>query len=405
MAADQTATPESAKRSVKQTLDKYEPKKELPIRLEVNGMAGWYSPSKNKPIVTTGNINVGLTENGALGQPGTSVLFGDDDTEFGLHGGAQFKLQAWVDSSRTWGFRAGGFVLSEGDEKFTTSSDGSAVRGLTYISQSVFLGTPDAGTEHAFNISGSFLNVFFRGPSDLSITNRTQMWGTELAAMHRMLDNEKYTLDLSFGFRHLQLEESFKLEASYIRRRHFFAGNTITTVLFRNQASLRDKYETETNFYGGQFGADFRLNLGRFAFSALPRVGLGVSNHHAHLSGHATLTDTFTGTVLATDNSGMYIHRGISGDHTEADFAVVPELETRLDIRLHKNLLFNVGGFVRYWSSVARASDQLSRKLDRRGATWSFDYDATAPLVSPKFGMQTTGLLAYGATAGFTVNW
>jgi hypothetical protein len=227
------------------------------------------------------------------------------------------------------------------------------------------------------------------------------MWGTELAGLYRLINRERMTLDLQFGFRQLCLDEKYELGATFTRPRSYFQG----TLVWFGDFALNDAFETQSSFYGALAGTTFKYRIGPATFSLNPRISLGASVLDTEVSGGSSASSPIFGFGTRSTNTGFYTNANNIGDHQTTDFAVVPELSGRVDIRIVKNLSFHVGGQMKYWSCVARASEQLDRRVDRQNAALLDDYDASAVNASPKFKTQTSDLLNYGGFAGFTLRF
>src|SRR5262245_38160655 len=61
------------------------------------------------PLVTRGSAADAIP--GALGQPTTQILYGNQSDNFGAFSGARLKAGMWLDADRQWAFEVGGFVL------------------------------------------------------------------------------------------------------------------------------------------------------------------------------------------------------------------------------------------------------------------------------------------------------
>jgi hypothetical protein len=107
-------------------------------------------------LVTTGNpatgVAAGVFTSGAIGQPGTQVLFGNSSTSFGAMSGMRFTVGQWLDSNNTIGIEGTGFLIFRQSTGFATGSDGTGNPPLYFP---VFSPTANggAGAERAFPIS------------------------------------------------------------------------------------------------------------------------------------------------------------------------------------------------------------------------------------------------------------
>jgi hypothetical protein len=226
------------------------------------------------------------------------------------------------------------------------------------------------------------------------------MWGTEAAGLYRIKNWDKCAIDLRFGFRQLQLAEEYGISTAGFRSYGYVGGEELGdpdggTMLMTTD----DQFKVKSTFLGAQMGAQMTMDFDRIRLKFVPRVSLGASILDADVSGSAFGLDLEEGDREAVA-SGFYTHANNIGNWDETKFAVVPELDVGIEVRISRNVSFNAGGWLKYWSSVARASEQVDRRLDRRGMATSPFYDPDEPMLSPSFKFDTSDLLGYGFFAG-----
>jgi hypothetical protein len=367
---------------------------EPPIWIMADYFAGWYSDSENEPLVTTGAAPNPLTLRGALGQSETRILFGDDETDLGMHHGAAFEMGGRFGDERRWGALVGGFLMTEKEDLFKAGSDGETVLALTY--RSLWLFDPE-DEERSADVAA----VNFNGTgATIKVRTTTDMWGTEAAGLYRIKNWDKCAIDLRFGFRQLQLAEEYGISTAGFRSYGYVGGEELGdpdggTMLMTTD----DQFKVKSTFLGAQMGAQMTMDFDRIRLKFVPRVSLGASILDADVSGSAFGLDLEEGDREAVA-SGFYTHANNIGNWDETKFAVVPELDVGIEVRISRNVSFNAGGWLKYWSSVARASEQVDRRLDRRGMATSPFYDPDEPMLSPSFKFDTSDLLGYGFFAG-----
>src|SRR5262249_40418979 len=87
----------------------------------------------NVPLVTTGSSSD--SNPGALGQPHTRVLFGNDSLDFGATPGGALNVGGWFDADRRFGVEGGFFILSQQQVDFAAFSNnaGSPVLSVPFF--------------------------------------------------------------------------------------------------------------------------------------------------------------------------------------------------------------------------------------------------------------------------------
>ena len=87
----------------------------------------WVSRAPTPPLVTAGSSADAVP--GALGQPGTRVLYGGENVGFGASPGVRLGLGGWIDDERAWGVAASGFFLGVNPRSvsFAPGGPGTAV--------------------------------------------------------------------------------------------------------------------------------------------------------------------------------------------------------------------------------------------------------------------------------------
>src|SRR5262249_31926970 len=85
------------------------------------------------PLVTTSPPGTPLPQAGVLGQPGTAVLFGNDDVNDRFRAGARVRAGYWFDPWRSRGIEVDAFVLDRGSTGFALRSAGSPILAHPFI--------------------------------------------------------------------------------------------------------------------------------------------------------------------------------------------------------------------------------------------------------------------------------
>jgi hypothetical protein len=81
----------------------------------------WTKSSHVPPLITTSPA----AEAGILG-PGTAILFGDSNIDYGAFSGFRFELGFWIDREQTIGLAGGGLFLGSLSRSFGAGGSGAA---------------------------------------------------------------------------------------------------------------------------------------------------------------------------------------------------------------------------------------------------------------------------------------
>jgi hypothetical protein len=300
----------------------------------------WLRKGNVPPLVTHGDPKD--TPTGALGKPGTTVLFGGN--RFGAadpFSGGRFTLGYWLGNEQAWGVEAGFFFLEQRRSFFAAAGTGGPGTG----SLNVALFNGDARVEDTFP------QVALEGTSqgNIGIRLTQRLWGTELNLRHPGREDDTSRLSWLAGFRFLDLEESFDLQTTSVALPPALGIST----------ALADSIATRNRFYGAQIGADADFFHKNWRLTMRGRLALGGNDEAVKISGTTTNVDPIRGVVVAP--GGYFSGPNNIGNHHHGEFAVVPEFGANLGYQISKNLTATVGYTFLYISDVVRAGDQIDR--------------------------------------------
>jgi hypothetical protein len=326
------------------------------------------------PIVTQGSL--ADARPGALGQPGTSVLIGDQDMSFGGRGGGRFAFGCAIDPDQQWGLEGSYFFLADESVSQGVASDGSA--GSALLALPFFDPTLPGESSTFIANPGSFA-----GDARLTVTDFLQ--GVDANLIRNVHNLNGIRLDLLGGFRWVNLQENL----SFTTDSPSVAPNSPD--FFRTF----DRFNANNNFYGGQLGLRASYDDRRLFFNAAGKVALGSTIEQLSVSG-----GTFTSFGSAP---GAYLAQPTNmGIDSRNRFAVVPELNLNFGVRLSPSASIVVGYSFLYVSSVARPGDQIDRVINPSQApaiTGNFGGNLSGP-ARPVLNVRDTDFWAQGLNFG-----
>jgi hypothetical protein len=122
-----------------------------------------------------------------------------------------------------------------------------------------------------------------------------------------------------------------------------------------------DRFTTNNNFYGGQFGARVRYDTPRLFMNAMGKLSLGGTVETVGVNGG---TFTNSGGGFSSGPGGYLTQASNIGSQTRGQFAVVPEVNLNFGVRMTPWASLVVGYSFLYISSVARPGDQIDRVIN-----------------------------------------
>jgi hypothetical protein len=301
----------------------------------------WLKKGGVPALVTQGNP--ADTPTGALGQPGTTLLFGDSGFGSNPFSGGRFTVGYWLGCKNDWGVETSWLFLQQRHTSFGATSTGDVGTGTLAIP----FFNADGGFEDA-NVVG--LEGTQAGAINIRLTQR--LWGAEVNARTPRLGNDCFHVCGLAGFRFLDLQESLDLE-TFASALPASAG--IST-------ALAESFATRNRFYGGQIGGEASYVRDRLRITALAKVAFGGNDEAVNINGTTINVDPINGTVVSP--GGLFSGPNNIGNHHQGHFAVVPEAGINLGYQLRENVAVNVGYTFLYVSDVVRPGSQIDRQVN-----------------------------------------
>lgn len=347
------------------------------------------------PLVATGSTSDPLP--GALNQPGTSVVYGNTNTDFGKFSGLRIGAGIWLDPEETFGIEGRGFLLEHNVASFSASSDHLGNPVLTVPVFNVVTGLGER-----FTIADPALRS---GRIDITSSNR--LWGAEANAALGLVRNDSLRITGLVGFRYLDMLEQFE---STITSSALATGPGNNNVIFGGAAHLApagvivtDAFQTRNQFYGGQIGARADYTLGRIYAGAAVRVALGDTHQVIDNAGVSSLT--MNGVPAVTSAYGRLVGPTNAGSFSADTFSVVPEVELKAGVRIVGGLKAFVGYNFLYWSGVVRPGNEISTVVDTRPFPTSVIYQPSATPAVPAVSFTRSDFWAHGINFGLQLDF
>ncbi len=314
------------------------------LSLRADYLYWWFKDMPLPPVLSTGIATDTLP--GAIGMPGTKVLFGGLPVEESPNAGVRAVLSAWLDPDSRLGVELGGFFLASRTAKINPASSGGINSPI--LSQPFFnVGT---GQEDISVIASPGI-----ASGSVDIETEGRLWGAEANALVNFYQYRRFRIDGLAGFRYLQLHESVSMNEQT-------TGLPGLPLIGGLQSTTEDHFSANSNFYGGQFGLRSEIHSGRLFLELQAKVALGATQETTDIAGQTTINQPGIGSQ--TFEGGLFALSSNSGRHSASAFAVLPEGDVNAGWQPFDHLQFQVGYSFIYLSRLARAGAQVDRNLN-----------------------------------------
>ena len=363
--------------------------------IQADYLMRWVKPGPNPVALLTTGADTDDTP-GAIGQPGTKILFGDAPVGFGLISGMQLTVGYWIRPDQSMGLELSAFVLSQVNQGPEANSDAN---GNPFLLRPFFNTQTNAEDVATVTFPGLLTGrIVFR--------DTTQLWGSEINLLCNWVKGSSGRIDAIYGFRYLQLNEELRIDENFAPlevedNTINFAGQAFG---FPDSVRVLDQFKVKNQFYGAQFGARAELNFGRLQLDARAKVALGTTHSHLDTDGASFLLDG-SGNLLASSTGGLLALKSNIGSRTTDSFTVVPSIELRVSCFVRDNIRIHVGYDFLYMSNLIRPGDQIDRNIDPRQVPTFQDFDPTVNASQPKVFLKHTDFWAQGLDFGLEIRF
>jgi len=358
------------------------------------------------PLVTRGDPNdlVG----GALGEPGTTVLFGPGDLDYSSMSGGRLTAGMWLDPANTFGFEVRGLLSEQGDfsRLFTSNGQTTPLLAVPFFNTNpafpgpqeiAFQASLDAGAGQ--QLSGS-----------ISVESTSRIWGVEANGVWGSGVGVPGNTEAILGFRYFDLQEGFQFQLNTQAEPGTTFMSSGINLGTGGSHAITDNFNTRNQFYGPQIGLRGEQAFGRFIVGWSGKAAIGAMQQTLTINGNTTSTFGAGGAAPAgtaiSARGGLFALQSNIGRYSNTEFAVVPEAELKLGYQLNSRLRVFAGYNFTYLSNVVRPGDQLNRRIDATSPP-----AVGGPFFSPNGNgnptpqFNTTDFWAHGINLGISVNW
>jgi hypothetical protein len=340
------------------------------------------------PLLTSGSVADAVP--GALGQPGTNVLFGGTGYQNNPYSGLRLRGGYWFNDCHGLGLDLGGFFLGGNKNTFTSSSFGVPLlarpffNALTGAQDAEYVATPpNVLGLGSVGLAGTFtaVNTFF-------------LYGAEANLRRNLCCGCNWFIDGFAGWRLLGLNESLSMTenlAIYSSANPALPSGTTFLV--------HDRFGTSNLFNGGQIGVIGEYRFGRWSINVREGIALGGTQQFVNVSG-ATTTSA-PGILPTTSPGGLLALPSNIGPHTHSMVSFVEEVGVNLGYQFTNHIRGFVGYNFLFWSSVVRPGEQIDTTVNP---------NLIPPTIAggpnrPAFSINGSNFWVQGLTLGIDIRW
>ncbi|MFO0938024.1 MAG: BBP7 family outer membrane beta-barrel protein [Gemmataceae bacterium] len=352
------------------------------VELDYTHSFMWFEP-KSSPFP--------LAVGGMPGAVANTLLSGNNS--LGMFNSFGFNLKMWLDQEHVQGLGGGGFI-TENRARYDSVTGGpggitiqrpfiDAVTGLP-SSLLVASGNPAPGQSFA----GSIATV-----------STARLAGADIHIRRNLFTNSTYRLDLFYGFRYYDLNESFTIyQATGVANQIVKVGNQ-PALAPTDTVLLRDRSYTRNQFYGGEVGAFASAQSGILFATLTPRIAFGPFHQVSKIEGETQSTNvgqnTALGGLLA---AGTGPGNGNINQTAENRFGLAVNVAVQGGIHVTEQLSLSVGYNFLFFNEVARPISQFDSTINTRVVPISNAFGSTSGPAAPRNQLTRESFYAHGAT-------
>ncbi|MDA1051892.1 MAG: BBP7 family outer membrane beta-barrel protein [Planctomycetota bacterium] len=303
----------------------------------------WWTQGMNTPpLVTTSPAGTPQAQAGVLGQPGTTILFGNDDLADHARSGARFTIGKWLDPAHCNGIEVNYLTLGSETDAFNAG-----------LNQFNILARPFFDTVGAAEDSRL---IAFPGlvQGTMNVAASTELQGLEVLYRRQGCGSWGCHIDWVVGYRFAELKDRLRIDESTASLTGPTAGTTF---------DLFDQFDTRNTFHGAEFGlvGDWQID-NCWSCDAFAKVAIGGTTYRAGVAGQTVTTDVAGASTTA--QRGLLAQGTNIGSYQWDDFAAMSEFGITLRRELNCGLAATFGYNFLYWSNVARAGEQVDTTVN-----------------------------------------
>ena len=348
-----------------------------PVWISFTQLLLWFQPSRSPfPLAT--------------GVAGQTLL--DGQSELGMYKAFQVDGGMWLDKEHTLGVGMG-LLISEHRSAFQTVGSGPGGVTIRRPYTDAVTGAPTSVL--VSNADGANGITPFAGSIATAVTARIA--SADIGLRRNIINSEHYRLNLLFGFRYFDLDESLTVYQTSMPTTAIPAAGPRNMIPAGSTIQLMDRSYTRNQFYGGELGGQFEYHHGLFFVGVSPRLAFGPTHQITQISGQTQITgpapQTLQGGLLAAgENGDGNLNRFVTNR-----FTVMTQVGAEVGVQITKHLRTSIGYQFLYLNDAARPGAQLSQTINPRVIPISSAYGSLSGPRAPNVTFDREGFYAHGA--------
>jgi len=351
---------------------------------------------KLPPLVTDAPADSPYPIPGALGNPDTRILYGDQTVGEDWRSGFRLYAGVWLDGCQSCGIVGDYFDTDNDGDFFISDPDSGRIVTRPFLDAEIGQNSAE-GVDESDELEGT---VMVSSGDDFS--------GAGIAATRRIWkccdpcgcgpSSQVYMLG---GYRYYKYDTDLVITEDLLILPNTSTGFVPGTTIF-----LQDKFFTENEFHGGEIGVQGMMQRSCWWVDGLFKVAAGWHRRVVTIDGETTFdipingngdVQTFGGGLLTSEATNI-------GRYANNTMAVIPELRVGVGSQLTCNISVRAGYGVIFWNAVARAGSQLPPQLEVDTRNQPPILTAGGP--EPEFdGIRGTSLVAHGFDLGIQLTY
>ncbi len=305
----------------------------------------WTRGMSLPPLVTTSPAGTPLPEAGVVGEPGTTVLFGDEQVNDGPRSGFRFETGLWLDRAGCDALQFDFFALESKNASYQAYSDGDPILARPIVDATT--GQPEA---ELIGFPG-----LVAGSVDVSgVSAGLWGWGLHhrqcLSCCQCCCGGQRW--DWLIGYRDLRLDDRLGI-VEQLSSPYFVPGT---------QLLVEDRFATRNAFHGLELGMEGERRRGPWVLEGFGRAAVGWNDASVRIKGQTTIVTPGFPTIV--NQGGLLALDSNVGRYDDADLAAVFWVGSRVAYQASRRLYLRCGYDFLLWPSVYRAGDQIDMTVN-----------------------------------------